>query len=71
MVGWPVEQGQPQIFDLLNAGEIGVQLTESMMMIPRKSLSLVLGVGRELIAGGRTCDYCSMKETCRYREHYN
>jgi hypothetical protein len=71
MVGWPVEQGQPQIFDLLNAGEIGVQLTESMMMIPRKSLSLVLGVGRELIAGGRICDYCSMKETCRYREHYN
>ena len=71
MVGWPVEQGQPQIFDLLDADEIGVRLTESMMMVPRKSLSFVLGIGRELIAGGRTCDYCSLKETCRYRDHYD
>ena len=71
MVGWPVEQGQPQIFDLLDAGEIGVRLTESMMMLPRKSLTFVLGKGKELIAGGRTCDYCSLKETCRYRDHYD
>ncbi len=70
MVGWPVEQGQPQIFDLLDAGEIDVRLTESMMMVPRKSLTFVLGIGRELIAGGRTCDYCSLKETCRYQDHY-
>ena len=70
MVGWPVEQGQPQIFDLLDAGEIGVRLTESMMMVPRKSLTFVLGIGRELIAGGRTCDYCILKETCRYQDHY-
>lgn len=69
MVGWPVEQGQPQIFDLLDAGEISVRLTESMMMLPRKSLTFVLGMGKELIAGGRTCDYCSLKETCRYRDH--
>ncbi|MEE8567226.1 MAG: vitamin B12 dependent-methionine synthase activation domain-containing protein [Anaerolineales bacterium] len=71
MVGWPVEQGQPQIFDLLDADEIGVRLTESMMMVPRKSLTFVLGIGKELIAGGRTCDYCSLKETCRYRDHYD
>ncbi len=71
MVGWPVEQGQPQIFDLLDAGEIGVRLTESMMMLPRKSLTFVLGIGKELAAGGRTCDYCSLKETCRYRDHYD
>jgi hypothetical protein len=71
MVGWPVEQGQPQIFDLLDAGEIGVRLTESMMMLPRKSLTFVLGIGKELVAGGRTCDYCSLKETCRYQDHYD
>jgi hypothetical protein len=69
MVGWPVEQGQPQIFDLLDAGEIGVQLNESTMMLPRKSLTFVLGIGKELMAGGRTCDYCSLKETCWYRDH--
>jgi len=71
MAGWPVEQGQPQIFDLLEAGEIGVRLTESMMMLPRKSLTFVLGIGKELMAGGRTCDYCSQKETCRYRDHHD
>ena len=71
MVGWPVEQGQPQIFDLLDAAAIGVRLTESMMMVPRKSLTFVLGMGKELIAGGRTCDYCSLKETCRYQDHYD
>jgi hypothetical protein len=71
MVGWPVEQGQPQIFDLLDAGEIDVRLTEGMMMLPRKSLTFVLGIGKELIAGGRTCDYCSLKATCRYRDHYD
>jgi hypothetical protein len=71
MVGWPVEQGQTQIFDLLDAGEIGVQLNESMMMLPRKSLTFVLGIGKELMAGGRTCDYCSLKETCRYQDHYD
>jgi hypothetical protein len=70
MVGWPVEQGQPQIFDLLDASEVGVRLTESMMMVPRKSLTFVLGIGKELMAGGRTCDYCSLKETCRYQDHY-
>ena len=70
MVGWPVEQGQPQIFDILDGSEIGVRLTESMMMVPRKSLTFVLGIGRELLAGGRTCDYCSLKETCRYQDHY-
>ncbi len=71
MVGWPVECGQPQIFDLLDASEIGVRLTKSMMMIPRKSLAFVLGIGKELMAGGRTCDYCSAKETCRYQNHYD
>jgi hypothetical protein len=71
MVGWPVEQGQSQIFDLLDAGEIDVRLTESMMMLPRKSLTFVLGIGKELMAGGRTCDYCSLKETCRYQDHYD
>jgi hypothetical protein len=70
MVGWPVEQGQPQIFGLLDAAAIGVRLTESMMMVPRKSLSFVLGIGRELIAGDRICDYCSLKETCQYQDHY-
>jgi len=70
MVGWPVEKGQTEIFSLLDAEEIGVTLTPSYLMLPRKSLSMVIGIGENIHTEGTTCDYCSMKETCRYQEHY-
>jgi hypothetical protein len=71
MIGWPVEEGQPQIFALLDAAEVGVTLTSATMMLPRKSLSMVLGLGADVSQGGRTCDYCHMKETCRYQDHHD
>lgn len=70
MIDWSVEDGQPQIFDLLPAEEIGVELASSWVMIPRKSLSMVMGIGKHMIQSGTTCDYCSMRETCRYQDHY-
>lgn len=70
MVGWPVEEGQPQIFTLLDSDEIGVSLTESCMMTPNKSLSMVLGVGNDVSATGSSCDYCSLKGVCKYQNHY-
>ena len=69
MVGWPVHEGQRQIFDLLTTTEIGVSLMPSGMMIPRKSLSLVIGLGLEVSSEGIPCDYCSMRDRCRYRTH--
>jgi hypothetical protein len=70
MVGWPVDEGQGQIFGILDASAIGVRLTESSMMLPVKTISLVLGVGEALSGDGSTCDYCSMRERCHYRDHY-
>jgi hypothetical protein len=70
MVGWPVEVGQRQIFSLLDTTAIGVRLTESSMMVPRMSLSQLLGFGEGKMLQGRTCDYCNLKETCRYQDHY-
>lgn len=70
MVGWPVEQGQPQIFTLVDCDEIQVSLTESCMMTPNKSLSMVLGMGNDVSATGSSCDYCSLKGVCRYQNHY-
>ncbi len=70
MVDWSVSDGQPQIFQLLgDAGSI-VQLTSSSIMVPRKSLTMVMGIGADLKSSGRTCDYCTMQQTCRYQEHY-
>jgi len=70
MVGWPVEQGQPEIFTLLDSEEIQVTLNESCMMTPNKSLSMVLGVGKDVSPVGSSCDYCSLKGVCRYQNHY-
>jgi hypothetical protein len=70
MVGWPVEAGQRQIFSMLNPASIGVRLTEGGMMVPRMSISQLLGFGEHMALQGRTCDYCNLKETCRYQDHY-
>jgi hypothetical protein len=71
MVGWPVDVGQPEIFEILKPAQVGVRLTEYGLMMPRKSLSMVLGLGEVMKTGGRTCDYCAMRETCRYQDHYD
>ena len=70
MIGWSVDVGQKQIFDTLETNRIGVELTESSMMLPVKTISLLLGVGTEMDADGSTCDYCNMRERCHYRDHY-
>ena len=70
MIGWPVAEGQAQIFALLDPGLTGVRLTDSGMMIPRKSLSLVLGLGEEVASGASACSVCSLNATCRYQDHY-
>jgi len=67
MIGWPVEESQHQIFALLDASRVGVVLTESSVMIPVKSISMVLGLGHDVSSDSRICDYCTMRETCRYR----
>lgn len=68
MIGWSVEEGQPQIFNLLPDGEADVKLTPSYLMIPRKSLSMVIGMGLDVNTQARTCDYCTMSDTCRYQQ---
>jgi hypothetical protein len=70
MIGWSVDAGQPVIFDIMELEEIEIELTPQLIMIPRKSLSMLIGVGRALGKQGSTCDYCAMRETCRYQDNY-
>jgi hypothetical protein len=70
LVGWPVANGQRQIFALLDTDSAGVRLTEGSMMVPRKSTSMVIGIGPDVEHAGESCDYCSMAATCRYREDH-
>ncbi len=68
--GWPVETGQKQIFSTVEAEEAGVRLTDSNMMLPQKSLSLVIGLGAHIESSAKVCDYCTLRATCRYQEYY-
>jgi len=64
--GWPIRQ-QRVLFGLIPAEEIGVQLTESCLMLPQKSVSFVIGMGPEMQPDAVTCDFCSKRERCRWR----
>lgn len=70
MIGWPVENGQPTLFEILQPEKIGITLTPHFMMVPRKSISLLIGLGKELENSGSPCDFCSMNLTCRFKEQY-
>jgi hypothetical protein len=63
---WPVEIGQPQIFELVDAGRAGIQITQGGMMYPQKSISFVAGIGTSM-SQTHPCEICSLKEICRYR----
>jgi len=70
MIGWEVNEGQPEIFEILDNTEINVHLNPNYIMTPRKTLTMVMGFGKEMKKSGKTCDYCMMAETCKYRDHY-
>jgi hypothetical protein len=65
---WSVKD-QRIIFNLLDTGPIGVSLSDSMIMYPLKSLSLILGTGSQPmgVEGASNCDFCSIKDRCNYR----
>lgn len=67
MRGWPLAEGQTQIFSLVDAHSIGVALNPSFLMVPRKSLSLAVGFGTHAQPAGHLCDECSVSAKCRHK----
>lgn len=64
---WPIEE-QLKLEKTLDFSRAGVRLTESCMMIPKKSISGLVGVGpKDLFAASRSqCDICNRKD-CDYK----
>jgi hypothetical protein len=64
---WDLRE-QRVIFALLPGEKIGVSLNENCMMIPRKSVSFCVGMGKGLESGKGIdpCRYCGM-DGCKYR----
>ncbi len=76
-VSSPINPGMPglslteqwRLFDMVPAGEIGVSLTSSGIMVPRKSTSLVIGMGPQMATWTRAevCARCHLRKTCPYK----
>ena len=70
LLGWAVRQGQSQLFATVDSAAIGVHLSEGYMMVPHKSTSMLIGIGRDVRHMGDACDYCSMSATCSHRDEH-
>ena len=65
--GWPIEQ-QREVFSILPGEKIGIRLTETCLMIPRKSVSFVIPRGKALSDSVSPCDFCSKRNRCEWRK---
>jgi hypothetical protein len=68
MPGFPLTE-QWNLLELVNTREIGVSLTPSGILVPRKSVSMVIGIGPKMTrwTQAEVCARCSLGETCHYR----
>jgi hypothetical protein len=57
---------QKKLFSLLPAGFCGITLSDSMLMKPIKSISGIIGIGKDVTYRRYTCNYCKDKH-CLYR----
>ena len=68
LAGWDIKE-QKLLCGLLDISSIGLQVSDTGMLIPQKSASMMVGIGpgyssRQVCS---PCDYCSNQETCRWR----
>ena len=64
---WPVEQ-QAELAKALDFSKIGVSLTGTFMMVPKKSISAMVGIAPEgrFAEADSPCSICTTKK-CSYR----
>lgn len=65
---WALSE-QQVLFKLMPTSLTSVLLNSSFLMWPRKSLTMVLGLGKKMIthAEESQCEYCALAKTCNYR----
>lgn len=63
---WPLE-GQRQLFGAIGANPTGIELTDTCLMRPMKSVSGIIGIGRQVRKREYGCAACSNQE-CIYRK---
>jgi hypothetical protein len=68
MPGFPMTE-QWNLLELAPASEIGVSLSSSGVLVPRKSTSMVIGIGPKMTrwTQAEVCARCSMRKACPYK----
>lgn len=68
MHGWDVAD-QHVLLSLLPADRIGVHLTPGAMMVPQKTISMVMGIGWKMPVWclKEGCERCAIRKRCRQR----
>ena len=66
--GWDVDQ-QRAVFEVMNGNSMGIELTEECIMLPRKSVSGIIGIGTlsKEVEGYNPCITSSNRNCCSYR----
>nr|QGT51150.1 hypothetical protein Firmicute1046_2260 [uncultured Firmicutes bacterium] len=60
---------QPAVCAALDtARRIGVTVSDSLIMIPRKSVTAIIGFTTETAERPSPCETCTMRETCEFRK---
>lgn len=58
---------QPEILEALNASRyIGLTCTEHFIMLPRKSVTALIGLGEKTGRSTGGCDNCNLHDTCNF-----
>jgi hypothetical protein len=67
---WDVAE-QHLLFPLLKGNKTGVELLDSSMMLPKKSIAGIIGVGKDASQSAYPCDICSMNDCYMRRKVEN
>ncbi len=66
---WRAMEDMRTIFGILRPEQVGLKLTESNLILPRKSIAMVIGAGSKLpdFKGKSHCDFCDLQNSCKMR----
>ena len=64
--GWLVDE-QQKLFSFFPGNFCGVSLTDSSLMLPIKSVSGIIGIGKDIKKKAYSCQVCDV-EDCLYRD---
>lgn len=71
MQGWSVNKGQEELFALFKNTALRVALNEHQVMVPLKSLSMLIGAGAHVKKGRSVCETCPARFDCLYQSCHN